>query len=307
MDERIDGISFKSPISRWMTFSAYGGVPAVDSTYKDRREQRVYGSRMGFNLGDTETGVSFQTIQNSEPKNDKRIGVDLYTILPADIIFSGFSSLNLVSNAWAEHSYEIQFMVEGIKIKPMYQRIQFQDLFSEGNLKSSPFRFLGKTGEILTVTGGDLSWQEQPLEIGTQFKNYSYDKSSESNMYSAGFVNWTIGDMAELSFECGLMNGDAPQNRFILGRSAVRMYSIPFLSQSVIMSADLIYVKYEEPIYEQKDSITAVLSCSRRFFQNMFEVIISGDYSKDPYFDKDVGASLIFLYDGGSGALGVQP
>ncbi|MFZ2634372.1 MAG: hypothetical protein WA081_20115 [Desulfosalsimonadaceae bacterium] len=307
MDERIDGLSLQSPFSRWMTLSVYGGAPAVDSTYDDRREQRVYGSRLGFDLGDAETGLSFQTIQNSDPEDDKKLGVDLYALLPADIIFSGFSSLNLVSSAWAEHSYELQFMVKEINIKPMYQRVQFQDLFDEGSLKSSPFRFLGETDEVLTVAGGDVSWQRQPIEIGAQVKNYAYDQKSEANLYSAGFLNWTAEDMSEVSFECGLMNGDAPQNRFILGRTGVKVYAIPLLPEQGHLSGDIIYVNYNEPIYEQKDSITAVLSYSHRFFKNMFEIIISGDYGKGPYYDQDVGASLILVYDGGSGALGVQP
>lgn len=73
------------------------------------------------------------------------------------------------------------------------------------------------------------------------------------------------------------------------------------------LSGDIIYVNYNEPIYEQKDSITAVLSYSHRFFKNMFEIIISGDYGKGPYYDQDIGASLILVYDGGAGDLGVMP
>ncbi len=305
--EAIDGLLLRTPFSRWMTLTAFSGAPAADGAETERRDQRIFGGRLGFTLDHADMGVSFRLARNTDSEDNKKLGVDLYAMLFSDMAISGYSSLNMVSGSWAEHAYELRIPIGNVQITPMYQRIKFKDMFDEGSRTSGPFRFLGETDEILTAVGADLTWWNGPLEIGLLAKNYNYDQKSESDLYSAAFLNWASSKNTELAFECGRMDGDNPENRFLMARWGIKMHGPFLLSIKNAVSADLMYVGYDEPIYGQKQSFSSVVSYSRRLFRDRAAMVISGAYSRDPYFDRDVDATLMIIYDGGSGAVEVNP
>ena len=305
--EAIDGLCLQTPFSRWLTITAYGGSAAGDDGSQAGGKQRIFGGRLALNPARRiSLGISYHLTRDSN-LDSKTMGIDLSATLLADMIISGYSSLNTDSGSWAEHAYELAIPLGAFQVAGMYQKIEFQDMFDEQTRTSGPFRFLGRTDETLTATGGDLSWLSGSMEMGLQVKNYAYDRRSESNLYAAGFLDWAFSRHSQIILEYGRMDGDNPENRFNLARCGIKTSSVPFLSSKDILSADLMYVGYLEPIYNQKQSYSAVFSYSRRLFKDMAAMVISCDYGRDPYFDQDVEATLMIIYDGGAGSMGIRP
>lgn len=297
----IDGVSLRTPILKWFTLSGYGGIPAFSNSETTLKDRKIFGSRLGLSMGNTDLGISCRINRNTLPDDDEKLGIDVSAILPGDIVFSGYSAMNTVSGAWAEHAYEARIPLRNMEITPMLQQINYSDLFGDGSRKTNAFRFFGETDDRLTVAGGNASiWQGQ-LEIGIQLKHYSFDKQPESSLYTATFLNWNAWDKALADFEFGRMGSDSPENRFILGRSGIKTGSIPFVSEKNKAFIDLLYVHYTASIYHRNNEYSAVAGCSRRFLKDLLVMVVSGEFSRNPYFDQDFKATVIVMYDGGAG------
>ncbi len=301
MGTMIDGLSLQTPILKWFTLSGYGGIPAFSDSDKTLKDQQIFGSRLGLSMGNMDTGISYRIIRKTLPEDDQKLGIDLSAIFPGAIVLSGYSAMNTVSGAWAEHAYEVRIPFRNIIITPMFQQIRYTDLFGEGNRKTKPFRLLGETDEILTVAGSNASIWKGRVEIGIQLKNYSYDKQPESSFYSSTFINWNAWNKADTGFEFGLMSSDAEENRFILGRSGIEIHSIPSVFKNDKVFIDLLYVHYTAPIYNQTNEYSSIVGYSHRFLKDLMVMVISGDFSRNPYFDQDFKATVIIMYDGGAG------
>jgi len=295
-DERIDGLRFETPFLSSFFLSAYAGVPTSDGDDENRDDHQIYGGRFDYHINSAyDIGVYYQTVRETRESNDEKIGVDFAAILPANIFMSGNSLYNLTTNGWAEHDYSLSINIFDFNIHPFFHQYKYQDLFDTSAQKSSPFRYLAESDEVLSETGSDLIWRkiQSPIELGCSFKNYSYDKKPDTNNYYSGFINLVPKNLL-IGCEIGFMDGEEAKNKFFLGRSYISTQTIPMISDTGSLSADIIYVDYDQPIFETDYSLFISLSCQQVFFKNALKVILSGDYSKDPYYDSDFGGSLIF-------------
>ncbi len=294
-DERIDGLRVETPFLSSFFLSAYAGVPSSDGDDEQREDHQIYGGRFDYKINSAyDIGMYYQTVRETRESDDEKIGVDFTAILPASILFSGNSMYNLTTDGWAEHDYSLNLNIFDFNIHPFFHQYQYQDLFDSSAQKSSPFRYLAQTDETLSEAGSDLIWRkiQNPIELGFTFKNYSYDQKPDTNNYYSGFVNLLPKNLM-IGFELGYMDGEDPQNRFLLGRSYIATQTIPMISDTGSLSADITYVDYDQPIFETDYSLFVSLSCQQSFYKEALKVILSCDYSKDPYFDSDFGGSLI--------------
>jgi hypothetical protein len=302
-DERIDGLRFETPFLSSFVLSAYAGIPTSDGEDEQRDDHQIYGGRFDYKINSAyDFGVYYQTVTETRESDDEKIGVDFAALLPANILFSGNSLFNLTTSGWAEHDYSLNLNIDNFNIHPFFHQYQYQGLFDSSAQKSSPFRYLAQSDEILSEIGSDLIWRkiQSLIEMGCTYKNYSYDKQSETNNYYSGFVN-LIPKNLMIGFEIGFMDGEEAENSFISGRSYISTQTISLIADSGSLSADITYVNYDQPIYETDYSIFVSLTCQQNFYKDALNVILSCDYSKDPYYDSDFGASMIIKYQLGNG------
>lgn len=291
--DSVEGIWISSTPVPWLGFSAYGGLPVALQSAEDRNQDTTWGARMFHRLAAYyEVGLSYKIITGDLGEDDERLGVDLFLSLPGHASLSGFSSQNLVTGGWGEHSYEITFYLNDLYVKPYYQRISYEDFFNSGSISAKPFRFLSDTGEILNLYGGEVTWQfSGGLDISAKYNYYDYQIREETANYFGGLLNGNVGK-ALLGAEIGLMDGETPENRYMLTRTFI-YWNRPFkLLNKGMFTGDIVYALYDEKIFNKQSSLFASLGVGRRFLQDRLELRFSGQYSSDPFFNSDLRAMV---------------
>ena len=295
--DSVDGVWLGATPIPWLGFSAYGGLPVALYEADDRKDDITYGARLFHRLAAYyEVGLSYKMITGDLGEDDERFAVDLLFSYPGWASVSGYSSQNLVTGGWGEHSYEVTFYINDFYLKPYYQRISYEDFFNSGTFSARPFRFLSDTGEILNLLGGEVTWQASGgLDIGARYNYYDYKIREENSNYFSGLINGSIGD-ALLGAEVGLMDGATPENSYLLTQ-AFFYWNRPFkVMTKAMFTGDIVYVLYDEEIFNKKSSLFASLGIGRRFWDDRVELRLSGDYSSDPFFDSDLrGMAKVIL------------
>jgi hypothetical protein len=285
----VDGLWLSATPIPWFGFSAFGGAPVATRSADDRSSDITYGARM-FNrvAAQYEIGLAYKMVTGDMGEDDERLATDLFFNLPGGAILTGYSSQNLITDGWGEHSYAVTFYLDHLDIKPFYQYISYEDFFNSGSFSARPFRFLADTGETMRLIGGDITWQASShLDISARYSNYDYQIRQERSNYIAGLLNYNTGD-ALFGGEIGLMDGDTAENSYLLTR-AFFYWNQPFkMMNKSMFTGDIVYVLYEEEIFSKKSSLFASLGWGRRFLDDRLELKLSGDYSVDPFFDSDL-------------------
>jgi hypothetical protein len=299
ISDSVDGIWLTARPAPWIGFSAYGGVPVALDSAEGRSGDVTYGGRI-IHRSDAryEFGVSYKTVTGDQGEDEERLGGDLSIYFPGNVVLSGFSSYNLVTDNWAEHSYELTFNVSDLYVKPTYQRFSYADFFTPGSISVQPFRFLAETGETLDVIGGEITWRRYGgLNLGARYNRYTYELRQETANYYGGLLDVPFG-VLQTGAELGRMDGDTPENSYLLSRAWFYWNRSSGLLQNGFFTGDVVYVVYDEEIFNKDTSFFSSLGIGRRFFADRLEMRLSGDYSSDPFFDADVRVmltALIFL------------
>ncbi len=291
--DSVDGLWLSLTPIPWAGFSAYGGLPVALQSDEDRDKDTTWGTRVFHRLAAYyEIGLSYKKITGDIGEDDERLAIDLFLSLPSSASLSGFSSKNLVTESWGEHSYEITFYLNNLYLKPYYQRISYKDFFNSGSISARPFRFLSDTGEILSLYGGEITWQfSNRFDIGARYNYYDYDIRRENANYFSGLLNGSVGKTL-FGVEVGVMEGDSAENSYILTRAFFYWNSPIELLKKGMVTGDIVYVTYDEEISNKKSSLFASLGLGRRFLEDRLELRLSGDYSSDPFFDSDLRVTV---------------
>jgi hypothetical protein len=297
-NEAVDGLSLKSDLTRFFTLSAYGGFPvALDST-DGRSSDSIFGGRLSHHLAAWyDVGVSYKNTENDGDTAEEVLGVDLSLNLPYGISFFGFSSRNLDTEGWGEHSHELRIPVAGLLLRPYYQKFQFEDFFGTGVLARNPFPFEAATGETLEVFGSDVTWPVATAwELGVKVKYLDYDiRSGNSELFSA-LATWHGQKLTQVGGEIGYANGTGGTNDYWLGRLFVYWDQLQQKFPHGFVTGDLVYADYNEDIFGESDALFASLGAGRRFLEDALEIKLSGDYSSGPFFDEDFRGILVARY-----------
>ncbi len=296
-DTAIDGLRLSSDLGKYFSGSVYAGLPVDYSNENGRDGDSIYGARIANHMtGWYDLGLSYQKISN-DSDSDEKAGMDLSAYLPLGINLYGFSSLNLDTDEWAEHSYELRFSAGPVGIRPYFQKFRYEDYFGTDNTSVNPFAFLANSGEELTVVG-----TEATLPIGNSWtlvaniKNYDYKVLSDSSRYYSGKVIWSGEEGTQLGGEAGLMDGDTDQNKYLLVRVYGYWTQLPAMLPVGYVSSELMYVDYDQAIYGEDSSFFVSVGVGQKFLDDALDVKVSGDYSKDPYYDEDLQAMVTLSY-----------
>jgi len=297
-NQAVDGLGIRSDLSPWFTLSAYGGFPvALDST-DGRSGDSTFGGRLSHHLaGWYDVGVSYKNTDNDGDNAEEMLGLDLAVYLPRGVSLVGFSSRNLDTEGWAEHSYELGIPVAGLLLRPYYRKFQYEDYFGTGALARNPFIFEAATGETLEVVGGDVTWPVSPAwELGARVKYLDYDLRSGNSEYYSALANWHGEMLTAVGGEIGYANGTGGNNDYWLGRLFVYYDQLQSILPHGFLTGDLVYADYNRDIFGKSDSLFLSLGAGRRFLDEALEIKVSGDYSSDPFFDEDWRGMLVARY-----------
>ena len=110
INNSIDGLGVKSALTPYFKFALYGGSPVGLSSEDGRSGDSIWGGRVaGHKAAEYEIGLSYKKKNSDGDDDEEMAGFDLFAALPFNINFFGFSSYNLDTRGWGEHSYDIRF------------------------------------------------------------------------------------------------------------------------------------------------------------------------------------------------------
>jgi hypothetical protein len=298
-NESLDGLNASTDITKYFSIAAYAGYPVALDNENGHDGDSLVGGRIEHHWGTLyQIGSSYQRVDSDGDQDEETLGFDMSFAMPGGINLHGYSTLNLETDGWAEHFYDLQFTLADFQVHPFFQRFQYEDYFSDGMNSANPFRYLAGTDETMTVFGADLSWYKS-LNWETAFavKGYDYDIREESSQFLSGQVIWHKGeDRTQIGAEIGYMNGDTAETKYVLGRTFVFWEFFLKNLPPVFLSWDLLYVSYDEEINGEDSSLFSSLGLGAKFMNESLSVALTGDYSKDPYFDNNFGGQLVVSY-----------
>jgi len=297
-NEAVDGLRLSGDIGHLFSISVYGGQPVGFSSADGRGGDSIFGGRLTHRYGSTyEIGLSYKSVDNDNETAEEMMGVDLSLSMPSTVNLTGFSSYNRESDDWAEHSYELSVPLGGLILKPYYRRFSYEDYFGTGANTVSPFRVLAQSGENLTVRGVDAVCRlNGRWTIAGKARWHGYDHFDTSRTYSM-LTAWQGKEQDQYGIEIGRTAAmDAADNEYTLTR--VYGYSEEMGDRFGIdfVSADLLLAYYDEEIYGEDRSLFLSLGGGWSLMSDALSVKLSGDYSRDPYFDKDLRGMLTLSY-----------
>jgi hypothetical protein len=298
INNSLDGIGIKIALTSYFKFSAYGGSPVGLSSEDGRSGDSIWGGRVAGHRGaDYEIGLSYKKKRSDGGDDEEVGGIDLFAELPLNINFFGFSSYNLDTDGFGEHSYDVRFEISDFHFRPFYERYRYEDFFNTKDNSANPFRFLADTEEVLSVIGSDVIWRRfARVDLGAIVNFYDYDKRDDSALYVEGNANWNLNGLTRIGGKFGRMHGDTSETRYLLTRGFF-YWNNPYDPVRLgFITGDVIYVHYDEEIFGEDYSFWVSLGGGWRFFDDALEVKLSGDWSHDPFFDSDLRGLLKIQY-----------
>lgn len=292
-NEAVDGVSLRGDLSPAFSLSVYGGLPVALETVDGRSGDRIWGGRLSHHFGHRyDVGLSYKRVDNDGDTQEQALGVDSSVTLPWPVLLSGFSVRNLETDQWQEHAYDARVNLGKFLLRPYYERFVYSAFFDTGANTGGPFRFLKDSGETVTVLGGDLTWYpKDTIELQLKAKNYDYRQRQDDAWYYAGLATVRLQRFTQVGAELGIMDGDTDETRYSLWRAWFYCDQRP-----AFFTGDVVYVRYDADILGEDRSLFASLGAGKRFLEDSLEVKLSGDYSADPYFDRDVRGMLAVKY-----------
>jgi hypothetical protein len=298
-NESLDGLRLSSDLGKYFSGSVYAGQQVAMSRENSRSGDSIYGGRLTNHLaGVYDLGLSYKKIRNDSTDAEEMSGIDLAAYLPYNINLHGFSSYNLDTDSFAEHSYELSASIGTLSIRPYFQQFQYDDYFGTGANNASAFNVPAASGEELSIVGTDLTLPVgDSLVLVGKAKNYDYKLLDDTAQYYAAQATWSGEGLSQVGMEFGYMLGDTAQNEYYLLRLFTYCDQLGESLPLDFISGDLVYVGYDQPIYTVDSSLFISLGTGKKFMDDALELKLSADYSSDPYFDKDLRGMLTASYN----------
>jgi len=296
LNDIIDGIGVQSALSPYVHISVYGGFPVDLSSENGQSGIGFFGGRVAVRkTPDYEIGFSYKKI-TSDSKNEEIAGFDFSAAGPFNTSLLGSSSYNLDSRGWGEHLYEIRFEIGDFYFQPSFQQCQYEDYFNVEDQDASLFRNLAQIGDRFSAVGSDVYWQHfRAVDLGFKAYYYNYDQHN-SAIYLEGNAIWHISDLSQIGGQISRLKGDTSDQRYLLARSFFYLTMTGGLIRPGFFSGDIMYVSYDESIYERDFSLWISLGTGWSYLEDTLQVKLSADWRNDPYFDSDLRGLLKISY-----------
>lgn len=291
--DTLDGLSLRLEPLPGLTVLAYGGLPVALSETSGISGDLLAGGRVAFRYAPWgNLGVSYRRLENDGETASTLAGADVALTPFSALDLQGYYSYNLEADSLAEATGRATLHAGFLDLSPFYRVYEYEGFFDKGVETASPFRLLGDAPERLTVYGADAGLYPIPeFTLEVKARHYDYKEADEGADYYGALLEGRMVKALLTGVEGARMDGDTPENRYDLGRVYFR-----FDAGATFVSGEGIYVKYDEPILGEDNSLFASLGFGVSPGVKGLVVKLSGDYSKDPYFDRDVRGMLTLHY-----------
>lgn len=307
VNEQIDGISARTDLPMGFGLSAFGGatVPAahLSGETSDGKGDTLYGGRVNYRYkGVLEVGLSgvFEsaapTLVTHTAGDYRKVGGDVWITPVKKIDLIGFSSYNLETEKFAEHSYLLNYKpVQKLVLTGEYKLYNEQSYLYAWNMFSAALR---NPGDKYSLAGLSASYEVgKNLELAADYKHYSREFGSADRYGGEARVNYkdnTIrGGLAYHYLNAG--SGFAIGTNTTASYHELRCYAMRD-TKSYFAAVDLLGDIFKEKVYNESSAWEATTSLGYHFTPAL---ALSGDFSygRNPQFTEEVKALLRLTYN----------
>lgn len=302
--DTLDGASASGDVTPYVSLSGYLGQPVALEEVNGRAGDLLWGGRVSHHLGGFyEVGLSYKRDNDDGSKNGEVLGLDLAVTPPGPVSLYGYSKRNLVTDEWAEHSYEARLCLVEFLLRPYYQRFRPADYLANGAGTPKLFRDLlfWSGDDTVTIVGADASWRlSSGWEWTAKLKNYAHADTGATSRYYAVSAGRHWAGASAVAAEVGRMQGDGDEDRYTSVSLNAYAEKVPFVGAlPLFLAGDVFYARYDRAINGKDQSVFASLGGGLKLAADSLRVKVSGQYSADPYFDADFRllAALDYTFD----------
>jgi hypothetical protein len=289
--EQVDGASAGMDLMYGFGISAFGGLP-VETAFDTRTGDSAYGGRLSHEVpGIYSIGVSYLQEKNDRTEFRKEEGLDLW-FRPLDKVgLVGTTLYNAVTDSVARNAYNLTFgPFSFLTLRTEYTEIRYADFFTSPTLTVFQFQPGGpiNPNDKLTTVGEEAQLTFGALVLSGDYKRYRYLIEGDADYYG-GKLAYTGPSGAGVSAH--RMYGQTDNLRY----SEYRAYGyISFEKTKLVV--DLLDVAYDTRINDVKNAYSASLAADYALTPAL-RVGADVEYSRNPFFDKDVRGLLKLVYN----------
>lgn len=291
--ELVDGAAAGTDLAGGFQVSAFGGSP-VETSLDTRSGDSVYGGRLSQGSdGVYRIGVSYLLEKNDSRDFREEEGVDLW-FRPIDKVeLLGSALYNALNSACAQRDLYLTLgPFKNLTLRTRYTLISYKDYFTSTLMSAFQLAPGGPVDpdEKLTTIGEEAALSLGAAKISADYKRYDYRLVGAADYYGGkATFNFARNNGAGISLH--RMDGQVDNLKY----NEYRLYGYGKI-QKIDITADVLMVKYDAPINGVENAYTAALAGG---YSLTPKAALGADveYSKNPYYSKDVRALVKFVYN----------
>jgi len=305
--EIVDGAYGRTDLMGGLTVAAFGGSPVspqgtiisgsggtpVPPGSDTRQDDTLYGGRLSQGFpGLYRIGFTYLLEKNDGTDFRKEEGLDLW-FRPIDKAeLQGKSLYNALTSDWAQHNYYLTLgPFSDISFRTIYTYTSYKDYFTTAT--TTAFKFdptIIDPNEKLSTIGEEVAFNIGKTTLSADYKKYNYDIAGDASYYG-GKVAFAGAQNIGAGLSVHRMDGQTDQLKYY----EYRLYGYKKFDKTDI-TVDLLTVAYDEEINGVKNAYSASLAGGYALSAKA-RLAADVEYSKDPYFDKDVRGLVKLVYN----------
>ncbi len=290
--ERVDGLYARTDLKAGFGVSAFGGTP-VETNINMPGDNVIYGGRLSQGGDSYKIGISALKEEKDSQDYRKEEGIDIWAHAMDKVDITGRSSYNDITKGWMEHTYVLMLgPFSNLRFDTTASWINYDDYFFRATTSAlSVINGQILDGEKVRILGESASYRATDnVSIIADYKNFDYTIEGAANYYG-GLLKYSAD---EGSGGAGLgyhrMSGATDKVRY----NEYRVYGYKKLGK-FDLTADLLDVVYDAPIFGVKDSYSGSLAAQYDLAE-AWKLGADVEYSQNPDFNKDVRGMVKLLY-----------
>lgn len=291
--EQVDGIAVGTDLMAGFNVSAFGGSP-VETAFDTRSGDSIYGARISQGSPNVyRLGVSYLLERNSNTDFRKEEGLDLW-FRPLDKVeLLGTTLYNAITSAVARNAYNLilgPFSI--LTLRTEFTEIRYKDFFTSPTVSAFQLQPGGPIdpNDKLTTIGEEASLAFSGLVFSADYKKYSYVIEGDADYYG-GRLAYTGSSGVGAGAAAHRMDGQTDKLRYY----EYRVYAYKNFEKTDV-AVDLLTVTYDTEINSVKNAYSASLAGGYSLTPAL-KVGADIEYSKNPFFDKDVRGLVKLVYN----------
>ncbi len=297
--EKVDGFYARTDIKYGFGASAYVGRP-VETESNGVSGDLIYGGRLSYEIPSIVVlGASYLKENSGSSDFREEEGADIWLNPVRQVVITGRSSYNSMTNGWMEHTYFLSLgPFSNLRLNSEVSWISYKDYFSSAT--TDVFKLM--TGildpaEKVLILGQEAAYSiNENLTASADYKHYDYDLAGNANYYG-GKLSYAVLGKGGAGVSFHRMSGATDKLRY----NEYRVYGFKKFGRADL-TLDFLDVDYDSEIDGMKNTYAASLAIGYNF-SNKVKTVADVDYSRNPNFNRDVRTflSLVWQFDSAFG------